>query len=428
MVLLLLLWKRNQVNFPIAALMRPYLSTFLACFRSGLLLMFLVSALTVNLLWAGDTAKAPTFETFTQSGLEHYYSLEYDQAFKDFQKAIELHPDDPKAVNHLLEAVLFSELYRHDALDTSLYTQQSFLTSKQITLDPKVKQQIKELADRALSLSEKRLKSNPKDVEALYARGVTKGLHSTYLALVEHAWFSGLRNALGSRSDHEQVLKLQPSFVDAKTVVGVHNYVTASLPVAVKIMAGIGGIHGDKSKGLEYLAEAGKAGGESSVDANVALGLFLRREGRFHDALGVVRRLIELHPHNFLFALEEANLLKDSGRKTEAVAAYRNVVEGCKQNKFPSARVEMAYFGLAGALRAQAQYAEAIQAYEAAGNAASSNNEPRQRALVGAGEVSDLLTKRDEALKEYRAAIALDSSSTQADIARKYLNKPYREH
>jgi len=390
--------------------------------------MFLVSALTVNPLWAGDTAKAPTFETFTQSGLEHYYSLEYDQAFKDFQKAIELHPDDPKAVNHLLEAVLFSELYRHDALDTSLYTQQSFLTSKQITLDPKVKQQIKELADRALSLSEKRLKSNPKDVEALYARGVTKGLHSTYLALVEHAWFSGLRNALGSRSDHEQVLKLQPSFVDAKTVVGVHNYVTASLPVAVKIMAGIGGIHGDKSKGLEYLAEAGKAGGESSVDANVALGLFLRREGRFQDALGVVRRLIELHPHNFLFALEEANLLKDSGRKTEAVAAYRNVVEGCKQNKFPSARVEMAYFGLAGALRAQAQYAEAIQAYEAAGNAASSNNELRQRALVGAGEVSDLLTKRDEALKEYRAAIALDSSSTQADIARKYLNKPYREH
>ena len=408
--------------------MRPYLSTFLACFRSGLFLMFLVSALTVNPLWAGDTAKAPTFETFTQSGLEHYYSLEYDQAFKDFQKAIDLHPDDPKAVNHLLEAVLFSELYRHDALDTSLYTQQSFLTSKQITLDPKVKQQIKELADRALSLSEKRLKSNPKDVEALYARGVTKGLHSTYLALVEHAWFSGLRNALGSRSDHEQVLKLQPSFVDAKTVVGVHNYVTASLPVAVKIMAGIGGIHGDKSKGLEYLAEAGKAGGESSVDANVALGLFLRREGRFQDALGVVHRLIELHPHNFLFALEEANLLKDSGRKTEAVAAYRNVVEGCKQNKFPSARVEMAYFGLAGALRAQAQYADAIQAYEAAGNAASSNNELRQRALVGAGEVSDLLTKRDEALKEYRAAIALDASSTQADIARKYLNKPYREH
>src|SRR5437763_2109889 len=111
MVLLLLLWKRNQVNFPIAALMRPYLHTFPACLRSGLLLMFLASILTVNPLWASDTAKTPSFELLTQSGLEHYYSLEYDQALKDFQKAIEVNPDDPKAVNHLLETVLFSQLY-----------------------------------------------------------------------------------------------------------------------------------------------------------------------------------------------------------------------------------------------------------------------------------------------------------------------------
>src|SRR5205823_8530890 len=119
--------------------------------------------------------------------------------------------------------------------------------------------------------------------------------------------------------------------------------------------------------------------------------------------------------------------LKDSGKKPEAVAAYRSVVESCKQNKFPSAHVEMAYFSLAGALRAQGQYAESIQAYESAGNATTTNNELRQRALVGAGEVSDLLSKREEALKQYRAAIALDSTSNEAEVARKYLNKPYRD-
>jgi len=88
----------------------------------------------------------------------------------------------------------------------------------------------------------------------------------------------------------------------------------------------------------------------------------------------------------------------------------------------------MDYFSLAGVLRAQGQYAESIQAYESAGNATTTNNELRQRALVAAGEVSDLLTKRDDAVKEYRAAIALDGSSPEADLARKYLNKPYREH
>jgi hypothetical protein len=84
----------------------------------------------------------------------------------------------------LLEAVLFRELYRHGALDTSLYTRQSFINGKQITLDPAVKRQIKGLVDRVLALSEKRLKSDPKNLEALYSRGVTKGLNATYLGLV----------------------------------------------------------------------------------------------------------------------------------------------------------------------------------------------------------------------------------------------------
>ena len=51
-----------------------------------------------------------------------------------------------------------------------------------------------------------------------------------------------------------------------------------------------------------------------------------------------------------------------------------------------------------------------------------------QRALLSAGEVSDLMNHREEALKQYRAAIALDSSSNEADTARKRLNKPYQGH
>jgi hypothetical protein len=51
-----------------------------------------------------------------------------------------------------------------------------------------------------------------------------------------------------------------------------------------------------------------------------------------------------------------------------------------------------------------------------------------QRALLAAGEVSDLLSKRDDALAEYRAAISLDSSTEEAETARKHLNRPYRGH
>lgn len=375
---------------------------------------------------AGDAGKATTFDTFTQSGLEHYYSLEYDKALQDFQKAAEANSEDARAYNHLLEAVLFRELYKHDALDTSLYTQEGFLGSKQIVLEPAVKQQIKDLTDKALALSEKRLKSNAQDVQALYSRGVTRGLRSTYLGLVEKAWFSALRNALGSRSDHEAVLTLKPDFVDAKTIVGIHNYIVAVLPLRTKVLASIIGVSGDKKKGLDYLAEAGKAGGESSVDARVALALFLRREQRYDEALKVVQTLVKDHPHNFLFALEQANVLKDGGKGPAAISAYRTLLEDCKDSRYPEAHVELAQFGLGEALRGQNQYEEALRAYEAAGNAGSKNHDLRQRALLAAGEVSDLLTRRENAMKEYRAAIALDSTSNEAETARRYLDKPYK--
>ena len=408
------------------ALMTPYQCTFLPKRRKMLVLPFVFVVLGVNLAWAGDGAKPSAFDAFTQSGFEHYYSLEYDKAQKDFQKAIDASPEDARAYNHLLETILFHELYKHDALDTSLYLQDSFLNSKQIVLDPAVKQQIKDLTEKALAISEKRLKSNPQDVQALYARGVTRGLRSTYLALVEKSWFSALRSALGSRSDHEAVLTLKPDFVDAKTVVGIHNYIVAVLPLRTKILASIIGVTGDKKKGLGYLAEAGKGGGESSTDARVALALFLRREQRFPEALKVVQSLVQEHPRNFLFALEQANVLKDSSKGSAAIAAYRTLLEGCKDGKYPEPHVELAQFGLGEALRRQNQFAEAIQAYEAAGHSSSNNHELRQRALVAAGEISDVQSKREDAVKEYRAAIALDSKSDEAELARKYLDKPYK--
>ena len=391
-------------------------------------LAFLISAFIPGLISGTAQGQLPPQDAVTRSGYDHFYNLEYDQAIQDFQKVADTHPDDPAAWNHLLEAVLFQQLYDYDALDTSLYTHESFITSKQIFLPEPVKQRIKDLTEKALALSEKRLKANPNDVQALYTRGATKGLRATYLTLVEHAWFSALRNALSARHDHEEVLRLNPNFIDAKTLVGAHNYVIGSLSTPMKILVGATGIHGDKNKGLAYLFEVAKSNGESSADARVALSLFLRREQRYNEAIQVAHSLVQDHPRNFLFAMEEANLMKDAGKGPVAVTAFRVLLDNCKKSKYPNAHVEMAEFAFADALRGQNQLPEALQAYEAAGNGNSKNKELRQRALLAAGEVSDTLNRREEALNNYRATIALDSSSNEGDAARKYLNKPYQGH
>src|SRR5260370_8114380 len=135
----------------------PLCETLKRVFVGGLALI----AFGVTPAVAGSTEKAD-FDALSRQGFEHFYSLEYDQAIQDFQKAWEARPDEPKAINHLLEARLFQQLYQYNALDTMLYLKQRFLTSKQDPIEPATKQPLLALAERAMMPSDKRLKSNPK--------------------------------------------------------------------------------------------------------------------------------------------------------------------------------------------------------------------------------------------------------------------------
>jgi tetratricopeptide (TPR) repeat protein len=401
---------------------------------SGLLVCLLVAAAIIPLYSrsASDPTSAqptgpPLQDALTRRGFEHYYDLDYDGAVSDFERELKAHPDDPFAVNHLLGAVLYRELYRVGALDTGLYTSNSFLAKRKFPFDPKVRAQVKELIARALALSEGRLAQDPHDVQALYARGLTRGLRAEYLALVDKAWFAALRNALGARRDHEEVLNLAPDYADAKTTVGAYNYVAGSLPWAVKGPASLLGLGGSKQKGIQYLYEAARAGGETSVDARVALGLFLRRERRFDEALAAVRSLTASYPRNFLFALEEANILKDAGRGPESIAVYRKVLATGRQGHvYFHPHLELAAFGLGEALRGQHDFAAAAEAYESVRESPTADSDLVEKANLAAGQMYDLLDKRELAIKNYQAVITADASSPSAEAARRYLKQPYR--
>jgi tetratricopeptide (TPR) repeat protein len=362
----------------------------------------------------------------TRTGFEYFYNLDYKRAIQEFEKALASHPDDAFAVNHLLSGVMFQELYRIGALDSELYAKEGFLTSKQYPIDPKTKESIKQLMDRALVLSEGKLKANPNDVDALYARGVTRGLKATYTALIDKAWFSALRSAVGARHDHERVLELQPNYTDAKMIVGMHNYVIGSLSWGVKVAASVVGLSGSRSKGIEYLYEAANGGGESSVDAKIALSLFLRREQRYKEAITLIDSLSSSYPHNFLVALELANLYNAGGQGPEAIASYRKILKAAEGNSYPDAHVEMAWYGLGEALRGQRDIAGAQQAYQKTLEYPKTDPDLRLRATLAAGEMCDVLQKRDEAIKLYQSVLAQDSDSPRAEQARRHLKQPYR--
>jgi hypothetical protein len=351
--------------------------------------------------------------------------MDYEASIQEFTQIQKRHPDDPDAVNHLLTVILFHELYRIGALSAAEYANDSFVDTTHRAADPRTCGQIKALVETALGMEERRINANSKDVGAFYARGVTRAEFATYTALIEHAWFSSLRSAIGARHDHEKVLELDPKNVDAKLIVGAHNYVVGSLPWGVKAASSMVGLGGSKEKGLQYLHEAAGANGETSVDAKILLVVFLRRERRFDDALQIIRSLGPQYPHNVLFPMEDGNLLRAKGQNRDAEAAYRRVWQDGRNGKYSGLHYEIAAVALGDLLRAEKSYDAAAVAYDLMTQVSKPDPEMAQKAAVGAGEMYDLLRKRDLAIQRYEAAVAVDAGSSLAETARKRMKAPY---
>lgn len=357
---------------------------------------------------------------------QHLHILEYDEALAEFQRIEEAHRDDPLAVALVLHAVLLRELYRQDLLDTTFYATDGFLSGRHPTPeDPQVRDQIFSLTDKVVDLANRRLKTNGRDTGALFARGWARSLKAAYMAMVERSFGSAFRQATQARSDEERVLQIDPGFADARLIVGIYQYVVGSLPLPFKIMIGFAGITGSKSRGMELLRDAASHGAITPVEAKTVMALFLRRDGKYREAIGVVQGLAAEYPRGFLFCLEEANLLKDAGEGQKAIETYR-VLLAQKAGYFPSARPQLAWYGLGDSLRGQKDYSRAAGAYEQAAWRRGTGAELKRRALVSAGQMHDLSNERERAVRDYQAAIDAGSDTTQADLARKYLRSPYQ--
>jgi len=381
-----------------------------------------------SLGWASEAHTNPlNRDPLVRDAYEHFYNLDYPGAVERFERFHAAHPGDPQASALLLDAVLFQELYRLDLLDTTFYANDGFLTGRHATAeDPATRDRILGLADEAIREADWRVGRNENDIDALYARGWVRSLKCTYVAMVERSYGSGFRLATKARDDAERVLQLDPDYVDAKLVAGVYDYVVGALPLPFKFLIGFAGITGSKTKGLQMLTDDGNRGITTSVEARTTIALFLRREGRYTEAIQVVRKLRGEYPRGYLFALEEANLRKDAGEGMGAVAAYREIIAAnAKPGYYYSARVELAYFGLGDALRGQRHYGEAAQSYEQAAATRNVGPELKIRSLLAAGQCRDLNHERPLALRDYQEAIDAGPNTSRADTARKYLRNPY---
>lgn len=367
-------------------------------------------------------------DVVVREGYQRFYILDYDGAISRFESVVKAHPQDPMAYGYLQMATVFRELYHQDLLDTTYYAHDSFLSNKRnVPIAPATRDRIEELTNTGIKLADDRIKANPGDKDAYFARGYIKGIHAAFITLVDHSFTAAARQGLSARTDSEQVLKLDPLYTDAKMAIGIQQFAAGSLPRFVRIIVGVFGVGGNKERGLALLRDCANHGTITSVESRTVMSLFLRHDGRYPEALEVQRDLAREFPHNYLFRLEEANLTKDEGNGPAAIALYKEVLaDAARPRYFVDPRLQLAFFGLADTQRGQNDSSEAAQNYLRAAEQPKCSDWMRKRAYRNAGEMFDLLHQREKAIELYRQAAAPGGDQSQADIARKLIQRPYQ--
>jgi hypothetical protein len=367
------------------------------------------------------------FDPLVHEGYQRFYILDFDGSLKDFETVLKAHPQEPMAYGYVQMATVFRELYHQDLLDTTYYAHDNFLTSKRyVPVPPATRQRIEWLTDTGVKLCDDRLRANPNDKNAYFARGYLRGIHAAFITLVDHAYVTAARQGYAARGDSEQALKIDPEYADAKMAIGIQQFAVASLPRWVRLIVGIVGVGGNKEKGLDYLRDAAAHGVVTSVESRTVLSLFLRHDGRYPEALVVEHGLAEQFPHDYLYRLEEANVTKDEGNGPGAIALYKAVLADAAQpGYFIDPRLQLAWFGLADTQRGQNDITDAAVNYVHAAEQPNCSDWLRKRAQLNAGEMFDLLHQREKAVRLYEEASAGGGDQSQADMARRLMHTPY---
>ncbi len=97
-------------------------------------------------------------DPLVRQAFQRFYILDYDGALSRFEKIQAQNPDNPLAVDYVLDAVIFRELYRLDLLDTTFYAHDGFLNGKHaVAADPAVATRVNSLFTNAIELSDQQL-------------------------------------------------------------------------------------------------------------------------------------------------------------------------------------------------------------------------------------------------------------------------------
>ncbi len=238
-----------------------------------------------------------------------------------------------------------------------------------------------------------------------------------------------LRDATAARKACNQITDIDPNFVDARLVQGLHDYIVGSLPFYMRAFGFLAGFHGDRDEGIRLLQQVRQQGILNRYDAEIWLAAIYRRERRPKEAIPLLEDVAARFPRNYLFRFEQVQMYSDLGDKQAALRILTEV-ENLRHSGAP---------GYKDLLPEKIQYLKGNLLFwygdldpaladlrQVTLRASDLDLNTAVMAWLRIGQIYDLKGDHKSAKEAYREAVSTAPQSEAAAEAKGYLSNPYR--
>jgi predicted RNA polymerase sigma factor len=334
--------------------------------------------------------------------------MDFDAADEAAKKAVALNPDYPHAYLGQAATDFIRFVYGPHQADEALA--QSF----------------EKKAGVAIEAAERWLKAHPDDPAALLVLGSGYGI-SARLDLERHQYLKGFRDGSRSMKSIRASIKADPEMYDSYLGLGMFDYYTDTIPRfagwLAKLMLG-----GNRARGLRELRLAAEKGHFAKVGAQLIL-VEIDTQDEFGarntaDAVRLMAAIRKKYPNSSMLQSAEVAALYENGEFAEGLREANDYMARVLSGRYPA--VDMC---MARALRGTLLWASGGDKNEALAEFRAGAEDPsltrwRVWNRVRAGELLDLLGRRDEALAAYEAAYDEPDKWAFRAVIKQCLSKP----
>lgn len=235
------------------------------------------------------------------------YETQFERARNTVQTFEKLYPDDPMGPAAEAASYLFEEFNRQEVLTSAFFLDnKKLLGGVENPPDPALRVGFLDAIGRARQITTSQLVLHHADTRALLALTICAGMQSDYESLIEKKPLASLHYLREAQDNAGKLLVADPGAGDAYVATGAADYIIGCMPSYKRAFLWMGGIHGDRPRGMEEVRKATLQAHYLRPFAQLLLALASLRENQPAQARDLYAQLVREFPENPLFPHELA--------------------------------------------------------------------------------------------------------------------------